>query len=87
MSKSQIKVLRVASQREGFRRASFVFGRTPTDLPLDQLTKAARAAIEADPSLVALETEIEVDLADADGAAPAGSKPAAGTTAAKPAKK
>ncbi|MGB7480149.1 MAG: hypothetical protein WA924_07480 [Burkholderiaceae bacterium] len=93
MSKKSIKVLRVASQREGFRRAGHVFGRVPTDIPLDQLTAAARKAIEGDQSLVAIETEIEVDAAEdaaagdggADPKAPAGKQttPPAGKTGKK----
>ncbi|MGB6054034.1 MAG: hypothetical protein WBG17_02215 [Burkholderiaceae bacterium] len=83
MSKKSIKVLRVASQREGFRRAGHVFGRVPTDIPLDQLTAAARKAIEGDPSLVAIETEVDAaDDADA-GEGSADPKPATGKTSKK----
>lgn len=64
MAKAQatktIKVLRVASTREGFRRAGFSFTREPQDLPLADLKKEQIEAIKGDPSLIAVETEAEI---------------------------
>jgi hypothetical protein len=74
MSKTN-RVLRVVSQREGFRRAGFTFGRAPVDLPIDDLTTEQRSAIEIDPSLVSMEVAVKPDaeakedaLVDATGA-------------------
>jgi hypothetical protein len=64
-----VKVLRVVSQRENFRRAGFSFGRTPIDLPLDSLSAEKRKAIEADPGLVAIEVDAPVTEEAVDGAA------------------
>lgn len=59
----KVKVLRVASTREGFRRAGFTFGREPKDLPLDKLSKDQIEALRNDPSLVCLDAEAEVEVA------------------------
>ena len=72
MSKTN-KVLRVVSQREGFRRAGYTFGRTPVDVPVDELTKDERAAIENDPSLVSMEVD-KPDAEAKDGADTSGAK-------------
>lgn len=64
MAKAQatksIKVLRVAATREQFRRAGFDFSRTPTDLPLSDLSKEQIEMLKGDPSLIAVETDAEV---------------------------
>jgi len=64
MAKAQttksIKVLRVASTREQFRRAGFEFSRAARDLPLSDLSKEQIEMLKADPSLVVVETEAEV---------------------------
>jgi len=51
-------ILRVVAKRDGFRRAGFVFGSQPRDVPLDALTDAQRTAIVRDPMLLATEVEI-----------------------------
>lgn len=55
----KITVLRVVSQREGFRRAGFTFGRTPVDLTQDMLDKEKFLAIVNDPMLVAVQADID----------------------------
>jgi len=71
-------VLRVVAKREGFRRAGFVFGSQPQDVPLDLLTAAQRAAIERDPMLLA--TQVEVEIEDQTEALTENPNPDAGAT-------
>lgn len=47
-------VLRVTGPAAGFWRAGRRFGPEPVDLPLAELPEADRAAIEAEPKLVAV---------------------------------
>lgn len=70
----KVTVLRVISKRDSFRRAGYQFSAEPTDIPITDLSKDQRAAIDDDPSLVAYETDI--DIPD-DAAAAAKAKPAA----------
>ncbi|NDP58008.1 MAG: hypothetical protein GZ090_01435 [Oxalobacteraceae bacterium] len=67
MSTKMIKMLRVSSRSGNFRRAGFTFGPVPQDLPLADLSEAARAAIVTEPMLVALEVEGRSEVADAPG--------------------
>lgn len=59
--------IKVASAKEGFRRAGHVFGIVPKTIALAALHPDAHAAIVADKSLVVVETAIH--LSDAEAAA------------------
>lgn len=59
--------LKVASLKEGFRRAGHEFGAVPKTIPLAALHPDAHAAIVADKSLVVVETAVH--LSDEDAAA------------------
>ena len=65
MAKKKVAVLQVHSKRPGFRRAGYQFGTDPVNIPLTELKKDQRAAIEAEPMLVAVETEVEAEEAAA----------------------
>ncbi|MBY0572054.1 MAG: hypothetical protein K2P84_00100 [Undibacterium sp.] len=56
---SKIKVLRVVSKSSSFRRAGYQFSAEPRDIPLTEIADEQRAAIEADPQLIAYQTEID----------------------------
>ncbi|MBR8084693.1 hypothetical protein KDX23_18315 [Burkholderia vietnamiensis] len=59
--------IKVASAKEGFRRAGHVFGSVPKTIALAALHPDAHAAIVADKSLVVVDTAIH--LSDAEAAA------------------
>ncbi|MBR8301712.1 hypothetical protein KDW49_13455 [Burkholderia dolosa] len=59
--------IKVASAKEGFRRAGHVFGTVPKTIALAALHPDAHAAIVADKSLVVVDTAIH--LSDAEAAA------------------
>lgn len=63
--KQKVAVLQVRAMRASFRRAGFTFGTEATNIPLADLKRDQIAAIKAEPMLVAVETEIEVDEAEA----------------------
>lgn len=58
-------MLRVSSRSGNFRRAGYSFGTEPQDLPLAALSEAQRAAIIAEPMLVAVEVEALSEVGDA----------------------
>ena len=53
--------VRTAGSTGGFRRAGYAFGPEPTDIPLADLDKAQREAIEAEPMLRVQEVDIGAD--------------------------
>ncbi|WP_316154723.1 HI1506-related protein [Cupriavidus sp. BIC8F] len=61
MATKKVKVLRVVSRKDKFRRAGFEFSADPQNLPLDTLSADQLAAIKGDPSLVAIEAEVVID--------------------------
>ncbi|MDO8180158.1 MAG: hypothetical protein Q7T62_18070 [Undibacterium sp.] len=67
---SKITVLRVVSKRASFRRVGFQFSAEPLDIPVANLSKEQRAAIDEDNSLVAYELEVDVPEATDEVAKP-----------------
>ncbi|WP_420996236.1 hypothetical protein ACKI2N_002540 [Cupriavidus sp. 30B13] len=61
MATRKVKVLRVVSRKDRFRRAGHEFGTEPKDLPLDTLSAQQQAALKGDPNLVVVETEVVID--------------------------
>lgn len=57
---AKITALRVVSKAASFRRAGFQFSAEPIEIPLADLTKEQRTAIENDSSLVSYEVEIDM---------------------------
>jgi len=51
----KVKVLRVISKRDGFRRAGMEFGSVPKNIPLGSIPSDAYQAIRHDPTLVSYE--------------------------------
>lgn len=67
-------LLRVVSKSATFRRAGYQFTAEPTDIPVEDLTKAQRSAIEGDPQLVAFLVDEPEEKAAPKSAAPATAK-------------
>ncbi|WP_416053126.1 hypothetical protein [Cupriavidus basilensis] len=61
MATKKVKVLRVVSRKDSFRRAGHEFGAEPKNLPLDTLHQDHVSAIKGDPNLVAVEVEVTID--------------------------
>lgn len=61
MATKKIKVLRVVSRKDRFRRAGLEFGAYPKNVPLDTLSPEQLAAIKGDPNLVVVEAEVVID--------------------------
>lgn len=76
---AKITALRVVSKKDSFRRAGFCFTAEPIDIPVTDLSKAQRAAIEDDSALVSYEIEVEAEVDAVTEAA----KPAAKAATAK----
>ena len=55
----KVKALKITSSKEGFRRAGRAFGKEPTEIALDDLTKAEIKALKKEPVLNVSECEIE----------------------------
>jgi len=51
------KFIRIAAQRDGYRRCGIAHGKAAVDHPIDRFTAAQLAALKADPHLVAVEVE------------------------------
>jgi hypothetical protein len=61
MARKKVPVLQVVAKRDGFRRAGIRFGSEPINVPIADLKKDQVTAIKAEPMLIAVETEVEVD--------------------------
>lgn len=61
MATKKVKVLRVVSRKDKFRRAGFEFGTDAKNLPLDTLSAEQLAAIQGDANLVVVEAEVVID--------------------------
>lgn len=57
--KNTIKVLRIKSAWEGFRRCGHAFGKEPVDIPLDELTRQEIKLLKEEPMLAVVEAEID----------------------------
>ena len=76
-------LLRVVSKSATFRRAGYQFTAEPTDIPVEDLTKVQRSAIESDPQLVAFLVEEPDDKATTKTEEKPAAKSSAATTAKK----
>jgi hypothetical protein len=53
-----MKSLKVISRKDGFRRAGYVFGAVPVEIPLDVLSAEQIEALKAEPQLIVVETDV-----------------------------
>lgn len=58
---SSKKALKIISSKQGFRRAGFVFGKEPVEIPLEDLTKEQITNLKNEPMLAVSEVSIKAD--------------------------